>query len=90
MPFQMDPLIAPPSWNMEHKGQILSPVSFEEMFRDTYCILPVFITPEMFAGRVSYVPNLAETYKRNVYSAGNKRSEKGSLSDGSSAAGSRP
>jgi len=66
MPFQMMPLNTPPAWNMEQKGEILSLLSFEEMFRDTYCILPVFLTPDMFAGPVSYVPDIADTYRNNV------------------------
>lgn len=66
MPFQVAPLRAPPSWKMEHKGEILSPLSFEQMFRDSYCILPVFLTPEMFAGPVTYVPDIEASYRNNV------------------------
>lgn len=66
MPFRMSPLKAPPSWNVKQNGVILSPISFDEMFRDTYCILPVFLTPEMFAGPVSYVPDMSIAYRDNV------------------------
>ena len=66
MPFQMMPLNAPPAWNTQQRGEILSLLSFEEMFRDTYCILPVFLTPDMFAGPVSYVPDIADSYRNNV------------------------
>lgn len=66
MPFKMTPLKTPPSWNMEHRGEILSPISFDEMFCDTYCILPVFLTPSMFAGPISYVPDMFTAYKENV------------------------
>ncbi|PKQ27765.1 MAG: hypothetical protein CVT63_06285 [Candidatus Anoxymicrobium japonicum] len=66
MPFKRTPLRAPLSWNMEHKGEIISLLSFDEMFCDTYCILPVFLTPSMFAGPVSYVPDMSAVYKENV------------------------
>lgn len=66
MPFQMMPLTAPPAWNTQQRGEILSLLSFEEMFSDTYCILPVFLTPDMFAGPVSYVPDIADSYRNNV------------------------
>lgn len=66
MPFKMTPLKAPSSWNMVQNGEIFSPISFDEMFCDTYCILPVFLTPEMFAGPVSYVPDMSIVYKNNV------------------------
>ena len=65
-PFKMSPLQAPPSWNMIQEGKILSPISFEEMFCDKYCILPVFLTQRMFAGPVSYVPDISVVYKENV------------------------
>jgi hypothetical protein len=65
-PFRMAPLKAPPSWNMIQQGEIISPLSFEEMFCDTYSILPVFLTPHMFAGTVSYVPDISIVYKENV------------------------
>lgn len=66
MPFKMSPLKAPPSWDVKQQGVILSPISFDEMFSDTYCILPVFLTPEMFAGPVSYVPDMSIAYKDNI------------------------
>ena len=66
MPFQMMPLNTPPAWNMKQRREILSLLSFEEMFRDSYCILPIFLTPDMFAGPVSYVPDIAVSYRNNV------------------------
>jgi hypothetical protein len=66
MPFKMVPLKAPPSWNLAENGTINSPVSFAEMFNKTYCILPIFLTPDMFAGPVSYVPDMSDVYKNNV------------------------
>lgn len=66
MPFRMKPLRPPAGWNMKQSGSILSPISFEEMFCDTYCILPIFLTPAMFAGDVRYVPDMSKAYKENI------------------------
>jgi len=66
MPFKMSPLTAPQSWNFTQKGVIHSPLSFEEMFCEKYCILPVFLTQKMFAGPVTYVPDMSVAYKENV------------------------
>lgn len=66
MPFHEEPLRIPPSWDMVKKGEILSILSFEEMYTDSYCILPVFITDRMFAGPVSYVPDINDIYKKNI------------------------
>lgn len=66
IPFQMAPLQAPSPWNAASVGEVISPLPFEEMFKDTYCILPICISPDMFAGQVSYVPDMAEVYKKNV------------------------
>jgi len=66
MPFQVAPLRPPPSWEMEQKGEIFSPLSFEQMFSASYCVLPVFLTPNMFSGPVSYVHNIEDSYRHNV------------------------
>jgi hypothetical protein len=66
MPFQVDPLSPPPAWQIEQKGKIMSPLSFDQMFSDSYCVLPVFLTPNMFAGPVSYVNDIESSYRRNV------------------------
>ena len=66
MPFRMAPLNPPPAWKVEQEGEILSPLSFEQMFSSTYCVLPVFLTPNMFAGPVAYVSNIENSYRRNV------------------------
>jgi len=79
MPFKMSPLKVPPSWNAQQIGKILSPISFDEMFCDTYCILPIFLTPEMFAGPVSYVPDISTAYKDNVELTFNPGSKKAHL-----------
>ncbi len=66
MPFHMEPLEPPPSWNAKQVGIILSPISFGEMFCDTHCILPIFLRPEILAGDVKYVTDVSKIYKENV------------------------
>jgi hypothetical protein len=65
-PFHMSPLRAPRDWNAVHSGSVLSPLTFDEMFSDTYCILPIFLTPAMFAGDVQYVEDVPKVYKENI------------------------
>ena len=65
-PFATAPLVAPPSWGLISSGVILSPLTFAQMFTDSYFVPPMFLTPSFFAGPVDYVADVNAVYRANV------------------------
>lgn len=64
-PFQRKPLSAPAGWAATSAGEILSPLSFSEMWNDTYFVLPQFLAAD-FGGPVTYVADIEERYARAI------------------------
>lgn len=67
LPFQNKKLTPLDGWaNIEHAGNMYAPLNFNEMFGQTYMILPMFMNHEQFAGCVEYVSNIEERYSQAV------------------------
>lgn len=66
-PFSSDQLVIPPGWGgLEWKGNLVSPMKFEELWGAGHFVVPNFLKPEHFAGDVEYVPSVEEEYKRSA------------------------
>ena len=66
-PFINKPLIPESTWvDFQTTGTLVSPVSFQEMYGDTYMILPILLDRDHFAGPVEYIHNLEERYEAAV------------------------
>ncbi len=66
-PFCSKRLEAPSGWiETSSSGEILSPISMEEMMTDTYLIVPACLDQKHFGGSVQYVNNVQERYAASV------------------------
>lgn len=66
-PFINKLLTPPPSWShYEQEGTLSGPLGFEEMFKPTYMLLPMFMNSEQFAGSVEYVDDVEQRYRQAV------------------------
>jgi len=65
-PFQQKLLRPKPEWKLESQGTLVSPLSLEEQFGDSYFVVPMFMEPKNFAGPVEYVDNVENRYSEAV------------------------
>lgn len=67
-PFLNQPLRTKPGWGgIECNGELLSPMAFEDLFGDSYFIVPTSLNRDHFAGPVEYVPDVEELYIRSIH-----------------------
>ena len=60
---------------METQGELFGPISFEDVFGESYFIQPMFIKAENFSGPVEYVKDIEARYDeaiKLIKEAGNK------------------
>lgn len=66
-PFIDEPLRPKPGWEgIIWEGKILSPLSFESIWRNGYFIAPMFLNRDHFAGAVEYVDNIEDEYSNSI------------------------
>jgi len=65
-PFQQKLLRPKPEWKLESQGTTVGPLSLEELFGDSYFVVPMFTEPKNFAGPVEYVDNIEARYAEAV------------------------
>lgn len=65
-PFQQKLLLPKPEWKLESQGTMVSPLSFKEIFGDSYFVLPMFMEPKNFGGPVEYVNDIESRYAEAV------------------------
>lgn len=66
-PFSDEPLRSKPGWSgVEWSGEIRGPVPFEFLWGESYFVVPMFLTPDQFAGAVEYVGDVSSEYSRAI------------------------
>ncbi len=65
-PFQQKILHPKPEWKLESQGTLVSPLTLEEQFGDSYFVVPMFMEPKNFAGPVEYVNDVEARYAEAV------------------------
>lgn len=66
-PFRNEPLQARKEWTgIQFNGEIVSPIPFEDLWGESYFIVPMFFNSDFFAGPVDYVPNVYEAYAHAI------------------------
>lgn len=66
-PFQEKRLTPPPTWkDVQSQGSLVAPLNFQEMYGDSYMVLPMFMSRDQFAGPVEYVDDVDLRYQDAV------------------------
>lgn len=66
-PFNLTRLTPPPHWiNIDSQGELFSPLSLQEMYGDTYWVVPLFLGKNQFAGPVVYTDDIESKYKESI------------------------
>ncbi len=62
-PFHYRPLEPNPAWGFIKEGEIYSPIPWDELFTDSYFILPNIINQELFERKVRYVDSVQDVFR---------------------------
>ena len=58
--FNFQPLNPDPKYNYTRRGDVYSPIPFDQIFGDNYMIFPMFLDKRVFEKKICYVENLKE------------------------------